>query len=26
VMDNPRFGPDTLGHAVDIQPLVEHQH
>jgi hypothetical protein len=26
VMDNPRFGPDTLGHSVDIQPFVEHQH
>lgn len=26
VMDNPRFGPDTLGYPVDIQPLVEHQH
>ena len=26
VMDNPRFGPDTLGYSVDIQPLVEHQH
>ena len=26
VMDNPRFGPDTLGYSVDIQPFVEHQH
>jgi hypothetical protein len=26
VMDNPRFGPETLGHSVDIQPLVEYQH
>jgi hypothetical protein len=26
VMDNPRFGPNTLGYSVDIQPLVEHQH
>jgi len=26
VMDNPRFGPDTLGYSVDIQPLIEHQH
>ncbi len=26
VMDNPRFGPETLGYPVDIQPLVEHQH
>lgn len=26
VMDNPRFGPGTLGYSVDIQPLVEHQH
>jgi len=26
VMDNPRFGPDTLGYSVDIRPLVEHQH
>ena len=26
VMNNPRFGPDTLGYSVDIQPLVEHQH
>jgi hypothetical protein len=26
VMDNPRFGPESLGYAVDIQPLVERQH
>jgi hypothetical protein len=26
VMDNPRFGPETLGYSVDIEPLVEHQH
>lgn len=26
VIDNPRFGPDSLGYVVDIQPLVEHQH
>jgi hypothetical protein len=26
VVDNPRFGPETLGYSVDIQPLVEHQH
>lgn len=25
VMDNPRFGPDTLGYSVDINPLVEYQ-
>jgi hypothetical protein len=25
VVDNPRFGPETLGHSVDIQPLVEYQ-
>ncbi|HWF60070.1 MAG TPA: carboxypeptidase-like regulatory domain-containing protein [Nitrospira sp.] len=25
VMDNPRFGPESLGYAIDIQPLVEHQ-
>lgn len=25
VMDNPRFGLESLGHPVDIQPLVEHQ-
>ena len=26
VMDNPRFGPETLGYSVDINPLVERQH
>jgi Polysaccharide lyase family 4, domain II len=26
VMDNPRFGPDTLGYSVDINPIIEHQH
>ena len=25
VIDNPRFGPDTLGYPVDIAPIVEHQ-
>ncbi|MBI4000290.1 MAG: carboxypeptidase regulatory-like domain-containing protein [Nitrospira defluvii] len=25
VMDNPRFGLESLGHPVEIQPLVEHQ-
>jgi len=26
VMDNPRFGIESLGHSVEITPLVEHQH
>jgi hypothetical protein len=26
VMDNPRFGPESLGYPVEIVPLVEHQH
>ena len=26
VMDNPRFGLESLGHPVEIRPLVEHQH
>ncbi len=26
VMDNPRFGLESLGHHIEIQPLVEHQH
>src|SRR5215831_17474951 len=26
VMDNPRFGPESLGHSVEIDPFVEHQH
>lgn len=25
VMDNPRFGPESLGYSIDILPLVEHQ-
>ena len=25
VMENPRFGPESLGHPVDIKPLVEYQ-
>lgn len=25
VMDNPRFGPESLGYSVDIQPLLERQ-
>ena len=25
VVDNPRFGPETLGHSVEINPFVEHQ-
>lgn len=25
VMENPRFGLESLGHHVEIQPLVEHQ-
>lgn len=25
VMDNPRFGPESLGYSIDIIPLVEHQ-
>lgn len=25
VMDNPRFGPESLGYAIDIVPLVEKQ-
>lgn len=25
VMENPRFGPESLGHPVDIEPLVEYQ-
>ncbi len=25
VMDNPRFGPNSLGYSVDITPVVEHQ-
>ena len=26
VMDNPRFGLESLGYSIDIQPLLEHQH
>lgn len=26
VMDNPRFGPESLGYPVEIRPIVEHQH
>ncbi|HXV69425.1 MAG TPA: carboxypeptidase regulatory-like domain-containing protein [Nitrospira sp.] len=26
VVDNPRFGPETLGYPIDITPLVEYQH
>ncbi len=26
VVENPRFGPDTLGYPVDISPFVERQH
>lgn len=25
VMDNPRFGPESLGYSIEIDPLVEHQ-
>lgn len=25
VMDNPRFGPESLGYSIEIQPLVERQ-
>lgn len=25
VMDNPRFGPESLGYSIDINPLVERQ-
>ncbi|MGC4096189.1 MAG: carboxypeptidase-like regulatory domain-containing protein [Nitrospira sp.] len=25
IMDNPRYGPESLGYSVDIQPLLEHQ-
>ena len=25
VMDNPRFGPESLGYSIEIHPLVEHQ-
>jgi hypothetical protein len=26
VMDNPRFGPESLGYSIEIDPLVERQH
>ena len=26
VMDNPRFGPESLGRRIEIDPFVEHQH
>jgi hypothetical protein len=26
VIDNPRFGPESLGRSVEIDPFVEHQH
>ena len=26
VIDNPRFGLESLGYSIDIQPLLEHQH
>lgn len=26
VMDNPRFGLESLGYSIDIKPLLEHQH
>lgn len=26
VMDNPRFGPESLGRSIEIDPFVEHQH
>ena len=26
VMDNPRFGLESLGSSIDIKPLLEHQH
>lgn len=26
VMDNPRFGPESLGRTIEIDPFVEHQH
>jgi hypothetical protein len=25
IMDNPRFGPESLGYSLNIHPLVEHQ-
>ena len=26
VMENPRFGLESLGYSIDIRPLLEHQH
>ncbi len=26
VVDNPRFGPESLGRSIEIDPFVEHQH
>ncbi len=26
IMDNPRFGLESLGYSIDIKPLLEHQH
>lgn len=26
VLDNPRFGPESLGRSIEIDPFVEHQH
>ena len=26
VIDNPRFGPESLGRSINIDPFVEHQH
>jgi polysaccharide lyase family 4-like protein len=26
VVENPRFGPESLGRSIDIDPFVEHQH
>jgi hypothetical protein len=26
VVENPRFGPESLGRTIDIDPFVEHQH
>jgi len=26
VVDNPRFGPESLGRTIEIDPFVEHQH
>jgi Polysaccharide lyase family 4, domain II len=26
VIDNPRFGPESLGRSIEIDPFIEHQH